>query len=114
MTGGKFLFWQMLREYFEAQDSILMEVVRDFSAAGKKHAEMKMKDVQMLSVEELFSEFYKHMHQGELPDAQFTKLISFAAEQTRNSNDETESERKEAAKKLVEYAVNLKFEEEPV
>ena len=105
---------EMLRDYFEAQDSILMEVVRDFSAAGKKHAEMRMKDVQMLSVEELFAEFYKHMHQGELPDEQFTKLISFAAEQTRNSNDETEQERKKAAKKLVEYAVNLKFGEEPV
>ena len=104
---------ELLRKYFESKECVLMEVVRDFSVAGKKHSEMKTKDVQNLSLEELFTEFYRHMHQGELPEEQFSKLISFTAEQSRNNVDETDQERKEATKQLVEYAVHLKNEEEP-
>ena len=105
---------EVLRNYFETKDCILMEVVRDFSVASKKYSEMKTKDIQQFSLEELFTEFYRHMHQGELPEEQFSKLISFTAEQARNSADETEQERKEATRKLVEYAAKLNLEEESV
>ena len=105
---------ELLRTYFETKECVLMEVVRDFSVIGKKHSETQRKDVQKLSLEELFTEFYRHMHQGELPEEKLSKLISYTAEQVRNNNDESEVERKEATRKLVEFAVNVKNEEEPV
>ena len=89
-----------------------MEVVRDFSVQSKKSKEFEVKDVQSLSLEELFTQFYSYLHQGNLPDAADEKLISFAAEQSRNYfEDETEAERRKAAQQLVDYAVSRKDEE---
>lgn len=96
---------EMLRAYIAAKNSILMEVVRNYSyIKGKKDAQ-KIKDVRSLSLEELFSEFYSYQHQGELPEESINALVSFVAEQTRNgSEDESEKERRLAIEKLIEYA----------
>lgn len=103
---------EILRSHFEAKGCVLMEVVRDFSVQGRKNKELDRKDVQKLSLEELFGQFYSYLHQGELPDASDEKLISFAAEQSRNYfGDETEAERRKAAQKLMDYAVSQKDEE---
>ena len=96
---------EMLRAYFAAKNSILMEVVRDYSYKKGKNDAQKIKDVRSLSLEELFSEFYSYQHQGELPEDSLNELVSFVAEQTRNgSEDESEKERKLATEKLIEYA----------
>lgn len=96
---------EMLRAYFAAKNSILMEVVRDYSYKKGKNNAQKIKDVRSLSLEELFSEFYSYQHQGELPEESLKELVSFVAEQTRNgSEDESEKERKLATEKLIEYA----------
>ena len=96
---------EMLRAYFAAKNSILMEVVRDYSYKKGKNDVQKIKDVRSLSLEELFSEFYSYQHQGELPEDSLNELVSFVAEQTRNgSEDESEKERKLATEKLIEYA----------
>lgn len=96
---------EMLRAYFAAKNSILMEVVRDYSYKKGKNDAQKIKDVRSLSLEELFSEFYSYQHQGELPEDSLNELVSFVAEQTRNgSDDESEKERRLATEKLIEYA----------
>ena len=96
---------EMLRAYFAAKNSILMEVVRDYSYKKGKNNAQKIKDVRSLSLEELFSEFYSYQHQGELPEDSLNELVSFVAEQTRNgSEDESEKERRVATEKLIEYA----------
>ncbi|MBQ5674945.1 MAG: exonuclease SbcCD subunit D [Lachnospiraceae bacterium] len=96
---------EMLRAYFAAKNSILMEVVRDYSYKKGKNDAQKIKDVRSLSLEELFSEFYSYQHQGELPEDSLNELVSFVAEQTRNgSEDESEKERRLATEKLIEYA----------
>ena len=96
---------EMLRAYFAAKNSILMEVVRDYSYKKGKNDAQKIKDVRSLSLEELFSEFYSYQHQGELPEDSLNELVSFVAEQTRNgSEDESEKERRLASEKLIEYA----------
>ena len=95
----------MLRAYFAAKSSILMEVVRDYSYKKGKHDAREIKDVRNLSLEELFSEFYSYQHQGELPEDSLNELVSFVAEQTRNgSEDESVKERRLATEKLIEYA----------
>ena len=96
---------EMLRAYFAAKSSILMEVVRDYSYKKGKHDAREIKDVRNLSLEELFSEFYSYQHQGELPEDSLNELVSFVAEQTRNgSEDESVKERRLATEKLIEYA----------
>ena len=96
---------EMLRNYFESQGSVLMEVVRDFSYKRGNGTERAFKDVRKQSLEELFTEFYSYQHDGDLPEESFENLISYVAEQTRNSEgDETEAERKSATRKLIEYA----------
>ena len=96
---------EMLRAYFAAKNSILMEVVRDYSYKKGKNDVQKIKDVRSLSLEELFSEFYSYQHKGELSEDSLNELVSFVAEQTRNgSEDESEKERKLATEKLIEYA----------
>ena len=103
---------EILRTHFQSKECVLMEVVRDFSVQSKKSKEFEVKDVQSLSLEELFTQFYSYLHQGNLPDAADEKLISFAAEQSRNYfEDETEAERRKAAQQLVDYAVSRKDEE---
>lgn len=103
---------EILRSHFTAKDCVLMEIARDFSIKSKNDREFEEKDVQAMSLEELFVQFYSYLHQGDLPDASDEKLIFFAAEQSRNYfGDETEAERKTAAQQLVDYAVNGKDEE---
>jgi len=103
---------EILRQYFDSKDCVLMEAVRDISEEKKKGAKQKRKDIRTLSLEELFEDFYSHRQDGSLPDAETEKLISFAAEQTRNSSgDETEKERTQAAKQLIEYAKECQHEE---
>lgn len=104
---------EILRCYFESKNCVLLEVVRDFCAGGNHHTVRETKDVQQLSLEELFTEFYRYQNAGNLPEAHFSKLISFVAEQTRNSSkDDTEKERKRKTRQLIEYAAACKDEEE--
>ena len=96
---------EILRNYFASKKCILMEVTRDAVCKKMTDGGRKIKDVRTLSLEELFSDFYSYQHEGELPDASLSALVSFAAEQTRNhGEDETERERKEAVAKLIEFA----------
>lgn len=103
---------ETLRQHFESKRCILMEVVRNYSAGKKKQAEEALKDVKTLSLEELFADFYMLQQDGELPDGALEKLISFTAEQTRNSREEeTEKEKRQAAEKLIDYALKCAAEE---
>ncbi len=96
---------ETLRTYFESQGCILMEVVRDFAYKKKNNDVQEFKDVRNRSLEELFSEFYSLQHNGELPEEPLNDLISFVAEQTRNGfEDESEQEKAQNTKKLIEYA----------
>lgn len=104
---------ESLRSYFEAQDCILMEVVREFSYKKGRAESQSQKDVRNYSLEELFADFYRYQHDGALPGVFVENLVSFVAEQVRNSNgDETEKEKKEATKALIDFAEKCKNEEE--
>ncbi len=98
---------ETLRMYFESKNCILMEAVRDVSGERNNCKDREKKDIRTLSLEELFADFYSYQKNGSLPDGEGEKLISFAAEQTRNGclSDETEKERRQAAIHLIEYAV---------
>ncbi len=98
---------ETLRMHFESRDCILMEAVRDVSGERNNCTDREKKDIRTLSLEELFADFYSYQKNGSLPDGESEKLISFAAEQTRNGclSDETEKERRQAAIHLIEYAV---------
>jgi len=96
---------ETLRNHFSAKNCVLMEVVREISYKKATEDARKFKDVRKLSLEELFADFYRYQHDGELPDDSLNELISFAAEQTRNcSEDESEKERKDAIEKLIKFA----------
>ncbi len=96
---------ERLRSHFESKDCILMEVVRDFSYHKRNLFENEKKDVRKLSLEELFAQFYQEQLDGELPEEALEKLIAFTAEQIRNGlDDETEKERQENIRKLIEAA----------
>lgn len=105
---------EQLRDYFEGQDALLMEVVRDFSyKKGGLGTTEERKDVRTCSLEELFADFYRYQHDGELPDAHYEKLISFVAEQTRNSTrEESMQEKKVSTRQLIEFASKCKGKEE--
>ena len=103
---------EQLRTYFEGQNAILMEVTREFSYKKGNRADQEKKDVQTSSIEELFEDFYSYQHDGALPGAHFEKLISFVAEQVRNSNgDECVQEKKQAVRQLIEFAGKCKEED---
>lgn len=95
---------ERLRVFLEERDNVLMEVVRVNS--GKYSGERKtVSDVRKKSLEELFDEFYKSLNDGKAPEKPLGELVSFAAEQTRNSRaDDTESEKSEARKQLIRFA----------
>jgi exonuclease SbcD len=96
---------EILRAHFAEKSCVLMEVVRDYTGKKGKTNQQDFRDVRKLSLEELFLEFYSYQHQGDLPEESINDLISFVAEQTRNSTeDESEKERKQAAEKLIAYA----------
>ena len=96
---------ETLRTYFESKNCVLMEVVRDFSYQKRNRTMEQTKDVRTVSLEKLFAEFYQFQHDGELPEEQFDQLITYVAEQTRNGGeDESETERKQATKKLIAFA----------
>ena len=106
---------ELLREHFKSKDCILMEVVRECSTGRKKQDRETLKDIRTLSLEELFGEFYSFLHDGELPDGSLEALISFAAEQTRNSPEgETEKEKKQAAERFIAYALKCQTEEKNI
>ncbi len=104
---------EQLRNYFQGQNAVLMEVARDFSYRKGKAALKEEKDVRKSSLEELFADFYSYQHDGALPGEDFEKLISFVAEQVRNScEDESLQERRQAVRQLIEFAGKCKCEEE--
>lgn len=97
---------ERLRTFFAGRNCVLMEVVRD-SSIYRRNTEIKsMADVRKMSLEELFGEFYRSLHDGEFPEEDMEKLVTFAAEQTRNAHeDDTEKEKAQERKKLIEFAV---------
>ena len=96
---------ELLRGHFAKKECILMEVVRDLSSKNRKKEMEELRNIQNLSLEELFFYFYSYQHEGELPEENLSDLISFVAEQSRNGyEDESESERKQATEKLIAYA----------
>ena len=104
---------EILRAHFETKDCVLMEVVREFSVQNKKDRTLEAKNVQTMSLEELFAQFYGYLHQGNILNFTDEKIISFAAEQSRNYfGDETEAERNKAARQLVDYVMNQNDEED--
>ena len=104
---------EQLRSYYHGQNAVLMEVARDFSYRKGKAALKEEKDVRKSSLEELFAAFYSYQHDGALPGEDFEKLISFVAEQVRNScEDESLQERRQAVRQLIEFAGKCKCEEE--
>lgn len=96
---------ETLRDYFESKHCILMGVTRDFSYR-KKGTVNDPVDVRGRSLEELFTEFYQYQHDGELPGQALEALISYTAEQTRNSSwEESEKEKIQSTRQLINYAV---------
>ena len=96
---------ETLRDYFESKHCILMEVARDFSCR-KKGTVNELADVKSRSLEELFTEFYQYQHDGELPEQALEDLISYTAEQTRNSSrEESDKEKSRSTRQLIDYAV---------
>lgn len=96
---------EILRSHFEKSRCTLMEVSRELSARRSMKKENERNDLQTRSIEELFTEFYSYLHEGELPDERMERLITFTAEQTRNQGmDASEKERKEANRQLIGYA----------
>lgn len=104
---------EILRSHFEAEECILMEVVRE-PVSGKKHCESKTAaDIRSRSIEELFTEFYAFVRNKDLPDGISERIIGYAAELTRNqSGDETEKERAKSTENLIAYAKELCRNEE--
>lgn len=104
---------EMLRTHFEGMNCILMEAVRDFQCKKRNTDTKEVTDVRSRSLEELFTEFYSYQYQGALPEKHLSRLISFAAEQTRNHNeDESEKERDEETKRLIAFAAGCESGEE--
>lgn len=95
---------ERLRAFLEERDLVLMEVVRE-TAGGRMCAHQETADVRTKSIEELFAEFYRSLHEGAFPEKEMEKIAAFAAEQTRNSHeDDTERERAEMRKQLIRFA----------
>lgn len=104
---------EALRTHFEAKDCILMEIVREPVSEKKRFERNGGADIRNRSIEELFTEFYSFMKNGDLPDGVSEQLIGYTAELTRNqSGDETEKERVQSAGKLIAYAKELCRNEE--
>lgn len=104
---------EMLRTHFEGINCILMEVVREFHYKKRNTDMNEAVDVRSRSLEELFTEFYSYQHDGELPEKHLSRLISFAAEQTRNHNeDQSEREKDEETKRLIAFAAECENGEE--
>lgn len=102
---------ETLRSYFESKQCILMEVTRDFSYR-KKGSENHLADVRSRSLEELFTDFYQYQHDGDLPEQVLQQLICYTAEQTRNgASQESDREKRQAARQLIDYAVKCGKEE---
>lgn len=97
---------ERLRTFYESRNCVLMEVVRDSSIYNRRNMENKsVADVRKMSLEELFGEFYRSLNDGEFPEEDMEKLVSFAAEQTRNAReDDTEREKTQKRRKLIEFA----------
>ena len=96
---------ELLREHFAKKECILMEVARDLSSKNRKNTVEELQNIQNLSLEELFLDFYSYQYEGDLPEENLGDLITFVAEQSRNGyEDESESERKQATEKLIAYA----------
>ena len=104
---------ETLRTYFDSQKAVLLEVTRDFNYKNGTAEAKERKDVRTSSLEELFSDFYSYHHDGELPGAHFEKLITFAAEQTRHGfGEESENDRRQDTKQLIEFAATCKCGED--
>lgn len=104
---------EQLRMNFESQKAVLMEVIRDFSYKRGHLLNESKKDVRTSSLEELFADFYSYQHDGNMPEEYLERLITFAAEQTRNSRgDESAQENRESIRQLIEFAEKCKCEEE--
>lgn len=104
---------ERLRTHFEAQNAILMEVIRDFSHQKRSGEKERKKDARTSSLEELFADFYSYQHDGSMPGEHLEKLIGFVAEQTRNCRgDESARENEQAIRQLIEFAEECKYEEE--
>ena len=96
---------ELLRGHFAKKECILMEVTRELSSIKRKNTMEELQNIQNLSLEELFFDFYSYQYDGELPEETLGDLISFVAEQSRNGyEDESETERKQAIEKLIVYA----------
>ncbi len=96
---------EVLRGHFAKNECVLMEVVRELALKNRKKEMEELQNIQNLSLEELFFDFYSYQHDGDLPEEGIGELISFVAEQSRNGyEDESESERKQATEKLIAYA----------
>lgn len=106
---------EILRNHFESKQCVLMEVVRDFLNTGKKTELETRTDVKSLSLEQLFSEFYKSQYDGEFLGESLEQIVGFVAEQTRNGYEEvSEKERNDDLKHLIKFASEVKDEEESV
>lgn len=102
---------ETLRSHFESRNCILMEVARDFSYR-KKGTDHDLADLRSRSLEELFTDFYQYQHDGELPEQVLEELIFYTAEQTRNGlSEESEKEKHQAARELIDYAIKCGKEE---
>lgn len=96
---------ETLREFFGSRNCVLMEIVRDSGFLRKNAKRKNVTDVRKMSLEELFSDFYQSMHDGEFPESGLEALVSYAAEQTRNGReDDTEKEKVQDRKKLIDFA----------
>lgn len=96
---------ERLRMFFEKKNNILMEVLRESKSGSREDSGKITSDVRTKSLEELFCDFYRSVHEGEFPEKSMEELVCFAAEQTRNSHeDDTETEKAEARKKLIRFA----------
>lgn len=78
-----------LKAVFEAKGSRLMELTRELSARTADGSPAVAEGAVEKPVEELFRDFYQDRTAGELPDGAQWELLCFAAEQLRNSSEDS-------------------------
>lgn len=73
------------QELFESRDSVLMELVSEYSPFGAVSAVQTARTAQERAVEDLFMDFYAQRCDGAAPDSREQELLRFAGEQLRHA-----------------------------
>jgi len=93
--------YRFFRGLFENRDSIVLELVSEYSPFGAVSPVLSSREAAERSVEDLFMDFYSERLNGEAPDPQTEALLRFAGEQVRHAGPADVERQAEALRKFA-------------